>query len=133
MTSDPINGGTSRGMWWTGCVLSALPILGMLVAPIIFGTLKFDAVQKGMVDHGYPSRYALLILLMEIGCAVIYAIPGTAVLGAILMTGYLGGAVATHVRVGEGQFVTPAILGVIVWLGLYFRDARLRALVPWRQ
>jgi hypothetical protein len=61
----------------------------------------------------------------------VYAIPRTAVLGAILMTGYLGGATATHARVGE-PFYLPIIVGIVVWLGLFLRDARLRALIPVR-
>jgi len=68
-------------------------------------------------------------------CTVLYLIPLTSVLGAILLTGYLGGAVATHVRAGEGLFslVFPIIFGVLIWLGLYLRDDRLRALVPLRR
>jgi hypothetical protein len=62
----------------------------------------------------------------------VYAIPGTSVLGAILLTGYLGGATATHVRIGE-PFYFPVIVGVLVWVGLYLREDRLRALVPWRR
>jgi hypothetical protein len=73
----------------------------------------------------------LTLGIVEIACTVVYAIPQTAVLGAILLTGYLGGAIATHVRLEEG-FLPPVILGVLVWLGIYLRDARLRALLPFR-
>jgi hypothetical protein len=66
-----------------------------------------------------------------LACTIIYVIPRTAVLGAILLTGYLGGATATHVRLGEPFFV-PIVLGVLVWGGLYLRDDRVRSLVPWR-
>ncbi len=91
------------------------------------------AVAKGLVEHGYPSQLASTILALEIGCAVIYAVPQTAVLGAILMTGYLGGAVATHVRIGESpHWVAPVVVGVLAWLGLFLRDKRLRALLPIR-
>jgi hypothetical protein len=69
--------------------------------------------------------------ILELICAVIYVIPRTSMLGAILLTGYLGGAIATHVRVGE-QFIMPAVLGVLIWGGLYLRDYRLRALLPLR-
>jgi hypothetical protein len=69
---------------------------------------------------------------IEICCALLYAIPRTAVLGAVLLTGYLGGAIATHVRVGDPSFVTPLVLGMIAWAGLYLRDPRLRALLPLR-
>lgn len=68
----------------------------------------------------------------ELLCAVLYAIPQTSVLGAILLTGYMGGAIATHARIGEG-FIPQIIIGVLVWLGLFLRDARLRALIPIRR
>jgi xanthine/uracil permease len=74
---------------------------------------------------------ALGLGIVEIACAVIYAIPRTAVLGAILVTGYLGGAIATHVRIHD-NFIPPVVMGVLAWLGLYLRDARLRALLPLR-
>jgi hypothetical protein len=72
------------------------------------------------------------ILVVELCCVLLYLIPQTAVLGAILLTGYLGGATATHVRVDEAYFM-PVVVGILVWLGLYLRDPRLRALVPWRR
>jgi len=75
---------------------------------------------------------ALPLGIVELTCAAIYAFPPTAVLGAILLTGYLGGATATHVRVGD-LFHMPILVGVLVWLGLYLRDGRLRAIVPWRR
>jgi hypothetical protein len=89
-------------------------------------------VADDLVKHGYPSSLAPTILALEIGCTVIYAIPQTTVLGAILMTGYLGGAVATHVRIGEPIWYFPVLFGVIAWLGLFLRDRQLRALVPFR-
>jgi hypothetical protein len=69
---------------------------------------------------------------VEIGCTLLYLIPPTAVLGAVLVTGYLGGAVATHVRLLEMQFLAPLLLGVLIWLGLFLRDPRVRALIPVR-
>ena len=71
--------------------------------------------------------------IVEVGCTLVYLIPRTAVLGAILLTGYLGGAVATHARLLEVQFLAPMVLGVLVWGGLYLRDARVRALIPFRK
>jgi hypothetical protein len=71
------------------------------------------------------------IAIVELACVLLYAIPRTSVLGAILLTGYLGGAISTHVRAGE-PFYLPLGVGVIVWLGLFLRDARLRALLPLR-
>jgi hypothetical protein len=81
---------------------------------------------------GYLDRTLLPIALVELACAVLYVIPRTAVLGAVLVTGYLGGAVATHVRVGDPSFVMPLVLGVLAWAGLYLRDARVRSLLPLR-
>jgi hypothetical protein len=71
------------------------------------------------------------ITIVELACAIIYTIPRTAALGAILMTGYLGGATATHARIGE-PFYLPIVVGIVVWIGLYLRDERLHALVPLR-
>jgi hypothetical protein len=73
----------------------------------------------------------LRITILEVACALLYAIPQTSVFGAILLTAYLGGATATHVRVGE-PFFLPVIVGILVWLGLFLREGRLRALVPLR-
>jgi hypothetical protein len=80
---------------------------------------------------GYPEGALLGIAIAEVGSALLYAFPRTAVLGAILVTGYMGGAMATHVRIGEPFFAQLGI-GVLVWAGLWLRDARLRALVPIR-
>jgi len=97
-------------------------------------TLKFlhppQVVQGFTGQFGYPERVLLPLAIVELSCALLYAIPRTSVLGAILVTGYLGGAIATHVRVSDPSFVSPLVLGVIAWAGLYLRDARLRALLP---
>jgi hypothetical protein len=81
---------------------------------------------------GYPAGTLLGIGALELLCTLVYAVPQTAVLGAVLLTGYLGGAVATHVRVGE-SFATPLLLGILVWAGLFLRDGRVRALLPVRK
>jgi hypothetical protein len=70
---------------------------------------------------------------MELACALVYAFPPTSVLGAVLVTGYLGGAVATHVRLLQGVWIAPALLGVLAWLGLYLRDPRVPRLLPLRE
>ena len=72
-------------------------------------------------------------LIIEAACLILYIIPQTAVLGAILLTAYLGGAVITHARVGEPNWIVPVIVGVVFWLGLWFRDPRVRALAPIRR
>jgi hypothetical protein len=121
----------SKAMFWTGWVLSVLPCLLLLMSATMKLT-KSEEVAKGFEHFGYPEQFALILGIVEFGCTVIYLIPRTAVLGAILLTGYLGGAVATHARLQEPQFIMPVVLGVLLWLGLYFRDARVRALVPLR-
>jgi DoxX-like family len=116
---------------WAGRIISALPVV-LMVFGGAFGVLKPDVVVPGFAHFGYPERLLLPICIVEIACAIVYAIPRTSVLGAILLTGYLGGATATHVRIGDPLFFIPVILGVLVWGGLFLRDDRLRALIPLR-
>ncbi len=82
---------------------------------------------------GFPERLGLTLGIVEIGSTVLYLVPRTTVSGAILLTGYLGGAVATHARVLEMQFLMPLVLGMLVWGGRFLRDPRVRALIPVRQ
>jgi hypothetical protein len=120
-------------MWWIGMVLSALP-LPMLLMGVVMVFANPEMIREGMREHGFPEGVAVPLIVVEFVCAILYIIPQTAVLGAILLTGYLGGAVATHVHAAEfGQTAVPVLIGVILWLGLYFRDARIRAVVPWRR
>jgi hypothetical protein len=126
----------SNTLVWAGRIVSALPVLMLLFS----GVLKLlrpegFGVAEEFARLGYDENVIVGIGIVEIGCAVIYAIPQTAFLGAILLTGYLGGATATHVRIGDPfmNIVSPIIGGVLVWGGLYLRDARLRALVPLRR
>jgi hypothetical protein len=86
-----------------------------------------------MPRYGYPESQIVIIGVLEFLSCVIYLIPNTAVLGAILMTGYLGGATATNFRVSDPSYILTVLLGVFVWGGLFFRDARLRALIPFRR
>lgn len=130
--SEPVSKTEPVGktMLWVGRILSALPVILMLFSGF-YALLKPAAVAPSFVHYGYPDGALLPIAIVEILCAVIYAIPRSAVFGAILMTGYLGGAVSTHVRAGE-PFYLPIIVGVIAWLGLYLRDRRLHAHLPLR-
>jgi|SRR6185295_11377834 len=122
----------SKPMLWTGRVLSAAPVLMMLMSAVM-KFMRTPQVIEGFVGKfGYPESTLLAIGVVEMICVLLYAVPQTAVLGAVLMTGYLGGAVATHVRVGDA-FIAPAILGAVAWAGLYLRDPRLRALLPLRR
>jgi hypothetical protein len=124
--------GSSRAALWTGRVLSALPILALTASAVFkFRPPNADMI-KGMEHVGWPMRVMFGLGIVELSCALLYAIPQTAVLGAILCTGYLGGAIATHVRVGDPFFV-QSILGVLVWAGLYLRDPRVRDLIPLRR
>lgn len=121
---------TSKKMRWAGYIMSAPPVLLLLMAAGMNLTRNPQAIE-GMTTYGYPD-IALPLGIVALACAVLYAVPQTAVLGAILMTGYLGGATATHVRASE-PFFMAVIVGVLVWGGLYLRDARIRALIPFRR
>jgi DoxX-like family len=120
-------------MVWTGRVLSAVSILMMLLSAAIKLIRPPEAVDMFVHKFGYPEGDLVLLAVLEIACALLYAIPPTSFLGAVLMTGYLGGAVATHVRVGDPGFLTPLVLGIFTWAGLYLRDPRLRQLIPLRR
>jgi len=121
-------------LFWIGWVVSAIPILMMGIAPVGFVIFMQKMIVDNMTRYGYPEKAALPIVIMEVCCGILYAIPRTAVLGAILMTGYLGGAVATHVHADElPKVIMPVLLGVLAWLGLFLRDARVRALIPFRR
>ena len=126
-------GHQSKAFTITGWVLSALPVLMLVVASILTYLTHPDQITKGAVHLGYPAHLSPVIFGLELGSGIVYAIPQTAVLGAILITGFCGGAIASHVRIGENQFIVALILGIITWLGLYFRDPRLRALLPLRR
>ena len=121
----------SKAMLWTGRILSIVPAL-MLLFSASMKLMHGPQVVEGFTKFGYPEKVITPLGVVEVLCALLYAIPQTSVLGAILCTGYLGGAIATHVRAGEG-FAAPLILGVIVWAGLFLRERRLQALLPLRR
>lgn len=120
----------SKTALWTGRIASALPVLGLLMSGVM-KLVKPAGLEEAFAKLGWDASAALGLGIVELSCTVIYMIPRTSVLGAILLTGYLGGAIATHVRIGE-QFIGPLALGVLVWVGLFLRDVRLRALAPLR-
>jgi hypothetical protein len=133
-TAKPNPAGTPTNppaMVWTGRVISALPALALLAS----GVMKFlpatPEMEKGLNDIGWKQALVVPLGITELICTVLYIIPQTSVLGAILITGYMGGAIATHVRVGD-PFYVQATIGVLAWLGLFLRDARLRSLLPLR-
>lgn len=113
---------------WTGRIISAVPIV-LLAFSAIAKLSRADSVIQGMGHYGYPEHLIVAIGTLELLVTIIYAIPRTSFLGAILMTGYLGGATATNVRVGDPSYVATVLLGVVAWLGLYLRDRRLHALM----
>jgi len=121
----------SKKALWTGYVMSILPVL-LLVMSAVMKFAKPEPVVEGFAHLGYPESLALALGIVELGCTILYLIPQTAVLGAILLTAYLGGATATHVRIEEAFFM-PIILGIFVWGGLFLRDRRIRALIPLRK
>jgi len=120
----------SKKKLWTGSIVSAIPAL-MLIFSGVMKLVMPPAVVQSFAHFGLPLSIATGLGILEISCALVYAIPRTSVLGAILVTGYLGGATAANVRVGD-SFVVPVLLGVLAWVGLYLRDERLRALIPLR-
>lgn len=118
-------------MFWTGSILSALPVM-LLVFSAVMKFLKPAAVLEGFTHLGIPERLALPLGILELACTIIYLVPGSSVLGAILLTGYLGGATLAQLRAGE-PFVMPVLIGVLLWGGLFLREPRLRALIPIRR
>ncbi len=130
MPADTRAARTPKAMLWTGRIISAVVTAFMLFAGVMNLT-KSPQVVDGMKHFQYPESLTLGLGITVLVCAILYAIPQTAVLGAILLTGYLGGATATHLRVGEAFFM-PVVFGMLVWLGVFLRDARLRALLHLR-
>ena len=130
MQSGPQVAPVSKGLLWTGRIISALPIL-LLAFSAIMKFVNPPDMKPGFEHLGWPIKLALALGIIELSCTILYAIPQTAVLGAILLTGYMGGAIATHLRIGE-PYYTQAAVGVLVWLGLFLREPRLRSLIPLR-
>nr|WP_182548953.1 DoxX family protein [Phyllobacterium myrsinacearum] len=119
---------------WTGRVFSGLVVL-FLIFDFGIKLVPLDVVTQSLAELGYPATLGMargLGVLLLI-CTVLYVIPQTSILGAILLTGYLGGAVATHLRIGSPVFshlLFGVYLGLLIWGGLYLRDPRVRALIP---
>jgi uncharacterized protein YndB with AHSA1/START domain len=115
---------------WAGRVLTFL-ILPPFLGGIVMMLTKNPQALEGMAKLGWPASAAPTILTLEIVCLALYLIPATSVLGAVLLTGYLGGAVATHLRAGESPAMAVAV-GALVWAGIYLRERRLWELLPLR-
>ena len=115
---------------WVGRVISALAALVFLMSAFL--KLKGGPeLMQGIAHLGLPESMIGPLAILEISCVVIYLIPKTSVLGAILLAGYIGGAICTHWRVGDPFFIQIA-LGIFVWLGLYLREPRLKKIIPLR-
>ena len=124
----------SRKTLWTGRILSALPVLFLLMDGIM-KLVKPEPVVKATIELGYPESVIMALGIILLVCVILYVVPHTAVLVAILLTGYLGGAIATQARVGNPLFshiLFPVYLALLIWGGLFLRDSRLRALMPLR-
>jgi hypothetical protein len=128
---SPQKTGTSQGLVRTGWVLTWFVGLFLLVdgGARVAG---FAPYVEGMTKFGYSASLATPVGLALLASTILMLIPRTAVLGCILVTGYLGGATATQVRAQDPWFLFPVVLGVLSWLGLYLRDSRLRDLLPFR-
>lgn len=125
----------SRAATWAGRCASSLA-LAFLLFDAIGKVLRIAPAVEGTRELGYPAAVIVPLGIVQLVCAALYAIPRTSVLGALLWTGYLGGAVATHVRVEHPLFshvLFPVYVASLLWVGLWLRDARLRALLPLRK
>jgi hypothetical protein len=121
---------SGKAIVWTGRGVSILVSLLFVMSSL----MKFGGgteVTQGMAHLGLPESLVIPLAILEMSCVVVYLIPATSVLGAILLTGYIGGAICTHLRVGDPFFLQVAI-GVLIWLGLYLREERLKPLIPLR-
>ena len=121
---------SKKGLW-AGRILSGLAVLFLLFDSLI-KVMKLPPAVEGTVALGYPATVVRGIGIIQLICLVLYVIPRTSVLGAILLTGYLGGAIATHVRVGSPlltHVLFPIYVAALIWGGLYLRDARVRTLI----
>ena len=128
-------GTQSSGRLWAGRILTALPVL-FLLFDVVIHFMKPAVVVTGFEQLGWSASLSVPLAIVELVCLVLYLIPRTSVLGAVLLTGYLGGAVATNLRVGAPMFTNilfPVYVGLFLWGGLYLRDARVREVFPVRK
>jgi len=117
-------------MYWTGWVLTILPSL-MLIFSAVMKFVAPPQVVEGFSKSGWNTNLLLPLGIVELASTILYLVPQTSVLGAILLTGYMGGAIAHHLRLGE-SIVFQIVFGIVIWLGIYLRCSRLRAILPLR-
>ncbi|MBS2020247.1 MAG: DoxX family protein [Deltaproteobacteria bacterium] len=120
-----------RWQLWAGRVMTALPALMLSFSAFMKLSHAPGFVAMWTEKLGYPERVLSAVGIVELLCVALYVVPRTSVLGAVLVSAYLGGAVTSHVRMGDPFFV-PILLGVLAWGGLWLRDERVRALLPFR-
>lgn len=120
-----------KALVWTGRVLSVLAAMPFVVSGIMKFAMRAEVV-KGMGPLGLPESILTTVGILELGCCVLYLIPQTCILGAILFTGYVGGTILTGLRVGQAVF-PQVLMGILLWLGLYLREDRLKNLIPFRK
>lgn len=121
----------SKKMFWAGRIISILLVLFLLLDSIM-KIVKATPSVEGTIALGYPESAVVPLGIVLLICTILYIVPRTSILGAILLTGYLGGATATHFRIGEPVYFA-VIFGILIWLGLFFCDERLRTLIPFRK
>jgi hypothetical protein len=122
----------SKGQLWTGRVLSGIAVL-FLTFDTVIKVIGVNIAAEATQQLGYPPHLLPVIGWIEVVCLVLYLVPRTSVFGALLWTGYLGGAVATHFRIGNplpSHTLFPIYIATLLWLGLWLRDRRLRAVLP---
>lgn len=122
----------SNAQRWAGRIVSALVVV-FLIFDCAVKVMRLPVAVEGTGRLGYPTHLVFAIGIVELICLVLFVIPRTSILGAILLTGYLGGATATQVRLENPWFVFPIVFGILVWAGLFLRDNTLRAFIPFRR
>ena len=129
ITADIVSNGD--GQRWAGRIISGIAVFALLLDSMI-KVLQTQPAIEGTMQLGYPASVVLGLGLVQLFCVIAYVVPRTSLLGAVLLTGYLGGAVATHVRVGNPfltHVLSPIYVAIFIWGGLYLRDARVRTLI----
>lgn len=116
---------------WVGWIITVVLSL-LLLFSAVMKLVGGPEVKEGLAHLGLPERLVVPLAILEAACTVVYLIPTTSVLGAILLAGYMGGAICTHWRVGD-PFYLQVLVAILIWVGIYLREARLHALIPLRR
>jgi hypothetical protein len=134
MQPATLAGSLSKKSLWAGRIASGL-VVAFLLFDAVIHLMKPAPVVEAFAKLGFPLRLAVPLGIIELVCILLYMVPRTSILGAILLTGYLGGAIAVQLPTGNslfGEVLFPVYVGAMVWGGIYLRDERLRSLFPWR-